>query len=183
MWALAFRHHENRTPTHGYELTREAAMAAFAKVLATGIGPPARPYTSKFAGQSARVANQMARLEGVASGWPGIEIMNPKFMWSRPPRITAPPEPGDEPHLAGMGEDGRAVAFQMLVEPNAGAGLGHDRCERGFADLERITAHVVAVQLDEVEGVPGTRPRHAGGSGYARTMRARCHRTRRLPHR
>jgi len=36
----------------------------------------------------------MARLEGVASGWPGIEIMNPKFMWSRPPRITAPPEPG-----------------------------------------------------------------------------------------
>src|SRR6266568_4038043 len=64
--------------------------------LATGIGPPApgSPNTSKFAGQSARVANQMARLEGVASGWPGIEIMNPKFMWSRPPRITAPPEPG-----------------------------------------------------------------------------------------
>jgi hypothetical protein len=24
-------HHENRTPTHGYEPTREAAMAAFAK--------------------------------------------------------------------------------------------------------------------------------------------------------
>ena len=40
------------------------------------------------------MANQMARLEGVASGWPGIEIMNPKFMWSGPPRITAPQEPG-----------------------------------------------------------------------------------------
>jgi hypothetical protein len=26
-----FRHHEHRTPTHGYEPTREAAMAAFAK--------------------------------------------------------------------------------------------------------------------------------------------------------
>ena len=31
MWPLAFRHHEDRTPTYGYEPTREAAMAAFAK--------------------------------------------------------------------------------------------------------------------------------------------------------
>src|SRR6266516_683928 len=31
MWTLAFGHHEDRTPTHGYESTREAAMAAFAK--------------------------------------------------------------------------------------------------------------------------------------------------------
>jgi hypothetical protein len=31
MWTLLFGHHEDRTPTHGYEATREAAMAAFAK--------------------------------------------------------------------------------------------------------------------------------------------------------
>jgi catechol 2,3-dioxygenase-like lactoylglutathione lyase family enzyme len=31
MWTLAFGHHEDRMPTHGYEPTREAAMAAFAK--------------------------------------------------------------------------------------------------------------------------------------------------------
>ena len=31
MWMLAFGHHEDRTPTHGYEPTREGAMAAFAK--------------------------------------------------------------------------------------------------------------------------------------------------------
>jgi len=31
MWTLAFGHREDRTPTHGYEPTREAAMAAFAK--------------------------------------------------------------------------------------------------------------------------------------------------------
>jgi hypothetical protein len=31
MWTLAFGHHEDRTPTHGYEPTRKAAMAAFAK--------------------------------------------------------------------------------------------------------------------------------------------------------
>ena len=31
LWTLAYGHHEDRTPTHGYEATREAAMAAFAK--------------------------------------------------------------------------------------------------------------------------------------------------------
>jgi hypothetical protein len=31
MWTLALGHHEDRTPTHGYAATREAAMAAFAK--------------------------------------------------------------------------------------------------------------------------------------------------------
>jgi hypothetical protein len=31
VWTLAFGQHEDRTPTHGYEPTREAAMAAFAK--------------------------------------------------------------------------------------------------------------------------------------------------------
>ena len=42
------------------------------------------------------MANQIAMLVGVASGWAGIEFMKSKFMWSRPPRITAPPEPGTE---------------------------------------------------------------------------------------
>jgi hypothetical protein len=31
MWTLLFEHHQGRTPTHGYEATREAAMAASAK--------------------------------------------------------------------------------------------------------------------------------------------------------
>jgi hypothetical protein len=31
MWTLAFGHYEDRTPTHGYAATREAAMTAFAK--------------------------------------------------------------------------------------------------------------------------------------------------------
>ena len=31
MWTLAFGHHEDRTPTHGYAATREAAMTAIAK--------------------------------------------------------------------------------------------------------------------------------------------------------
>ena len=31
MWTLIFPYHEDRTPTHGYAETREAAMAAFAK--------------------------------------------------------------------------------------------------------------------------------------------------------
>jgi hypothetical protein len=31
MWTLAYGQHKDRTPTHGYEATREAAMAAFAR--------------------------------------------------------------------------------------------------------------------------------------------------------
>jgi hypothetical protein len=31
MWTLLYGFHEDRAPTHGYEATREAAMAAFAK--------------------------------------------------------------------------------------------------------------------------------------------------------
>jgi len=31
LWTLAFGQHEDRWPTHCYEPTREAAMAAFAK--------------------------------------------------------------------------------------------------------------------------------------------------------
>jgi hypothetical protein len=36
-----------------------------------------------------------------------------------------------------MGEVGRAVTLDMLVEPDAGAGLGQDGCERGLAQLPR----------------------------------------------
>ena len=31
LWTLIYGYHEDRTPTHGYEPTREAAMAAFTK--------------------------------------------------------------------------------------------------------------------------------------------------------
>jgi hypothetical protein len=52
-----------------------------------------------------------------------------------------------------MGEEGRAVAFDMFIEPDARAGLGHDRSERGLADMKRIAPKVVAVQFNEVESV------------------------------
>jgi hypothetical protein len=31
MWRLAYGHHKDRWPTHGYEPTREAALQAFAR--------------------------------------------------------------------------------------------------------------------------------------------------------
>jgi len=31
LWTLAYGQHEDRSPIYGYEATREAAMAAFAK--------------------------------------------------------------------------------------------------------------------------------------------------------
>ena len=57
-----------------------------------------------------------------------------------------------------MGEDGRAVAFDMLVEPNTRSSLGHDRCKRGLADLKRITPQVIAVQLDPIMPLSGGLP-------------------------
>jgi hypothetical protein len=36
MWTLAFGHHEDHTPTHGYEPTRDGAMAAFARRVGGG---------------------------------------------------------------------------------------------------------------------------------------------------
>jgi hypothetical protein len=41
MWTLAFGHHEDRTPMHGYAATREAAMAAFVNVMAVREPPAA----------------------------------------------------------------------------------------------------------------------------------------------
>jgi hypothetical protein len=40
MWTLMFGHDDDRTPTHGYEATRGAAMAAFVNVMAV-LEPPA----------------------------------------------------------------------------------------------------------------------------------------------
>jgi len=37
MWTLAFGHHEDRTPTHGYEPTRRGCDAAFAKSWRAGV--------------------------------------------------------------------------------------------------------------------------------------------------
>ena len=68
-------------------------------------------------------------------------------------RILALRDDALKTHLAGVVEDGRAIALDMLVEPDARAGLGHDRCERGLADVKRVAPQVVAVQLDQVEGI------------------------------
>ena len=46
----------------------------------------------------------------------------------------------------------RVAGGLISYGPNAGAGLGHDRRERGLADLKRVAPQIVAVQLDEIEG-------------------------------
>jgi hypothetical protein len=42
LWTLAYGYHDDGTPTHGYEPTREAAMAAFARSWRRGSEPPVR---------------------------------------------------------------------------------------------------------------------------------------------
>jgi hypothetical protein len=54
---LAYGYHEDRTPTHGYEATREAAMAAFAKSwaarIAACIGEPGGERAGTLLGRHA----------------------------------------------------------------------------------------------------------------------------------
>jgi hypothetical protein len=80
-----------------------------------------------------------------------------------------------------MGEDGRAVALDMLIEPDAGRALA--RIDASVALRTWSGSRRIRRSTRSGRRRTGTRPHHAGGSGYARTMRARCHRTRRLPHR
>jgi hypothetical protein len=53
-----------------------------------------------------------------------------------------------------MAENGLTIALHMLVKPNAGAGLGHDRCERGLADLKRICCMAVAAYWAAIQSRP-----------------------------
>jgi hypothetical protein len=46
-----------------------------------------------------------------------------------------------------------AVALHVLVEPDARAGLRQDHFKPGLAAFQRITPEIVAVPLDQVEGV------------------------------
>ena len=59
-----------------------------------------------------------------------------------------------QPELAGVLEHGRAVFLDVVIEPNATVSPGHDIRQRGLAHLERIAAKVIAVQLNQIEGVP-----------------------------
>ena len=52
---------------------------------------------------------------------------------------------GDGRAGPGMGEDSRAIALDMLVEPDAEVSLDQHARKRGLADLKRIMAQVVAV--------------------------------------
>ena len=44
--------------------------------------------------------------------------------------------------------DFAVLVLDVLIEPNTGASLGEHRGERGLADLERVAAQVVAVELE-----------------------------------
>jgi hypothetical protein len=55
-----------------------------------------------------------------------------------------------------MGEDGRAVALDMLVEAQAKPSFGQHTSKRGLAHFQRITPQVVSVQLEQVEAYRNT---------------------------
>jgi hypothetical protein len=55
--------------------------------------------------------------------------------------------------LAGVAEDGLAVALDVLVPSQARPHLDQQGSQRGLADIERLSPEIVAVQFDQVESV------------------------------
>jgi hypothetical protein len=58
-----------------------------------------------------------------------------------------------KPELAGVAENLGAVALDVVIEPNAMTNPGQDGGQRGLADFERLAAEIVAVELNQIEGV------------------------------
>ena len=52
---------------------------------------------------------------------------------------------------AGVLEDDRAVALEMLIERDAVAGVSEQIGERGLAALDRLPPEVLAVEFDQIE--------------------------------
>jgi hypothetical protein len=68
MWTLLFGHHEDRTPTRGYEPAREAAMAAFAKSWRAGIGHGKADYETQRTGSRDFVLRSRPALSTAGAG-------------------------------------------------------------------------------------------------------------------
>jgi hypothetical protein len=59
-----------------------------------------------------------------------------------------------EPELGCMAKNNLAVVvLQVLIQPQTRTCLGQHGGERGLANLERVPAQVVAIQLDQVEWI------------------------------
>src|SRR5262245_41808596 len=58
-----------------------------------------------------------------------------------------------QPHLAGMGKHGRSVRLDVGIEAQTWSGALDQRCQGGLAGVEGLAPQIVAVQLNQVEGV------------------------------
>src|SRR6516165_2961035 len=75
MWTLAFVHHEDRTTTHGYADTREAAMAALARWCAERLSKK-----GPASGAGLKV-DRVRRLKAPVSPSPPIPQRCIRFQW------------------------------------------------------------------------------------------------------
>ena len=66
LWTLAYVHLEDRTPTHGYEPTREHAMATFAK--SWRVGPSAVLWVASISVQTVVATGKLAQFLATRRG-------------------------------------------------------------------------------------------------------------------
>src|SRR5215471_7610145 len=70
MWTLAFGHHEDRTPTHGYAATREAAIAASRKAGGGNCRTARHPSGENCVARSTKTTNFGKQLSSVLRACP-----------------------------------------------------------------------------------------------------------------
>src|SRR5262249_19373229 len=114
---------------------------AYLQMVSSRSCEPLLPHPSLFLFALHRLSRQVLHLEPIRRA--------PRAVG----RVLALRHDAFESYLAGVGEDGRAVALDMLVEAEAQASFGQHASKRGLAHFQRITPHVIAVQFNEVEGV------------------------------
>src|SRR5262245_31232469 len=72
-----------------------------------------------------------------------------------------------------MREHGRTISLDVFIEPQARSGTPQYRCQRGLPCIERLPPQVVAVQLDQVEGIQEDADSHLKGrADYVCFLRA-----------
>jgi hypothetical protein len=92
----------------------------------------------------------------------GIWVLDLEPCLARPRSIRVLAVLGDDalgPELAGMGEDRRAVAFEVLAVADPGRRLGEQPFEPGLPLRERSRSPILAIEFQEVEGVEKRLPR------------------------
>jgi hypothetical protein len=117
-FSLAFGHHDDRTPTHGYEATREAAMAAFAKSWRRG------DLRASHLNLSATIGGTRCHLGRCIDGQGTLRAIGTPAGAARPKMMVKVPLPGSSALLEKVQERLGPNRLPLLIAIDGPDGVG-----------------------------------------------------------